>query len=265
MGITSILYLNEYDTSRLGLLVERASGLPNGLALTPRLVGIPGRAGTPVLTPTALTQSSARTVDLRGVVKTASAALLRANLDALKDLVYAGAVELRFAERVDRFLLAVCTSFVVEPIGPQFGSSAELRLGFTCPDPLAYDRHELVVGLHAAAPAAVPLGTGVTAPVVRLFGAVNNPVVTYRDIRGIAKRAMGFTVNLGANDYLEIDCDLGTVTKYAAGVATDGLALLTSGDFLRLDPLDAAYRDSVFPTIELAAGTGECTYRRAWQ
>ena len=79
----------------------------------------------------------------------------------------------------------------------------------------------------------------------------------------------GFTVSLGANDAIRIDCARGTVSKIASGVVTDALqaGYWTSGDYvLLLRPADGNPEMGVYPTVELSSSTGtpvgEITYTR---
>jgi hypothetical protein len=111
---------------------------------------------------------------------------------------------------------------------------------------------------------AIPLGTAVSAPTIRIMGAATNPVLTYRNAGGTVKQTMGFTVTLASTDYLEINGELFSITKYASGVASNGMALWTSGDFPALDPQDGYPSIDSYPTLEVSAGTGEVLYRRTW-
>jgi phage-related protein len=261
MGIAGILYVNDYDTSKLGLYVEQVDGLDDGADINPKTVAIAGRDGVAI----AATKPEAgpRAIAVRGVMKAATNTALRTNIDLLKDRVYAGDVEIRFGQ-LDRFTLARCRGIKYPAELPQLASKGfPLEIQLLCPDPAFYAVEPTLVGLSSAK-ALLPLGTRRVRPVIHIMGAVNNPVLTYRDQAGVAKRTMAFTVNLGANDYLEIDCDRGTVTKYAAGVASNGIALLTAGDFITLDPLDAFAELSSWPSLELSGGAGDVQYRRTW-
>lgn len=262
MGATA-LYINGFDTSRLGLLVERVAGWIDGPERATRTIPIAGREGA-ILASTP-TESGPRTIDVRGVMQAESVAALRANVDQLKDLLAGDFIEARFVDQVDRFAIGRCRSFRVPPTPPQFVNRKTVaEFSLLCADPLAYDTEPIIVGFSAQK-AALPLGTARIAPTIRVMGSVNNPVVTYRNHAGVSKQTMGFTVNLAATDYLEIDCHLATITKYASGVSSDGISLLTSGDFIRPDPADGSYLDSTWPSIELSAGAGECAYRRGWR
>jgi phage-related protein len=110
----------------------------------------------------------------------------------------------------------------------------------------------------------IPLGTAVSAPLIRVLGAATNPVITYRDKSGAVRQSMTLTITLAATDYLEIDCELFTITKYVSGVASNGITLLTAGDFIALDPQDGDYANGVWPTLEISAGSAEVLYRKAW-
>jgi hypothetical protein len=99
-------------------------------------------------------------------------------------------------------------------------------------------------------------------------------VLIYRDSAGREKQRMTFTRVIAADEYLEIDTELATVTYYDAGVASNGIAYWTpaaSGNaaterFLSgFDPQDGDYEGSVWPTIECSvAAACEAGYRKAW-
>lgn len=131
--------------------------------------------------------------------------------------------------------LKVCYGFLTEaPITPEGlafvnpGITAAFRI--TCFDPLWYDIDPQLVGAPAAGNWAT-LNFG-TAPMRRIrfqiVGAATNPVVKLRSGNLNTLATMTFTVTLGANDYLDVDCDTYTITKYTAGVASNALSTLGS-------------------------------------
>lgn len=263
MGRTA-LYVNEYDTSRHGLIIERVDGWIDGLSAVERVSQLPGRVGAVILPPE--TETSPRTIQVSGVMKGTSLSNLRTLIEQLKARLYAGTVEARFVDHSDRFVLARCSQFSVPATAPQF-MNPMTRVGFTlfCPDPLVYATQPTIVGF-ASAKGALPLGTAVSAPIIRIMGSATNPVLTYRDITGAVKQTMGFTVTLAATDYLEIDCELAQITRYISGVGSqnNAQALWTSGDFPVFDPQDGDVENGAYPTIEVSAGSGETAYRRSW-
>jgi phage-related protein len=261
MGIAGILYVNDYDTSKLGLYVEQIDGLDDGVDINPKTIAIAGRDGLAITA--AKPEAGPRAIAVRGVMKAATNTALRTNIDLLKDRVYAGDVEIRFGQ-LDRVALARCRGIKYSAELAQLASKGfPLEIQFLCPDPAFYALDPTMIAFNTLR-APVPLGTRKSRPLIHIVGAINNPLLTYRDHFGTAQQTMGFTVNLGANDYLEIDCDRGTITKYVAGVASNGIALLTAGDFIALDPLHGSYLTSSWPTLELNGGTGDVLFRRAW-
>jgi hypothetical protein len=76
---------------------------------------------------------------------------------------------------------------------------------------------------------------------------------------------MGFTRTLAGGDTLTIDLDRFLVTRTVSGVDTDDIAALTSGSFFNFDPADADVYAGDWPTLEVSAGSGVLTYRRAYQ
>lgn len=262
MGTRTMVYVNEFDTSGHGLVVERVEGWIDGLSVAERTSLLPGRVGAVILPPE--TETTPRSIQVTGVVKGSSLASLRSNIDSLKERLYRGLVEVRFVDQSDRYVNARCSGFQVPATPPQFmNPRGRISFSLFCPDPLIYSTQPTIVGFSSVA-ALLPLGTAPVAPIIRIMGVGTNPVLTYRKNNGASQATMGFTVTLAADEYLEIDCDLATVTKYAAGVATNGISLWTSGDFIVFDPQHGVFSDSSWPTIEVSAGTGECGYKRTW-
>lgn len=264
MGTRTAVYVSDYDTSRNGLIVERVDGWIDGLAAADRVTLLPGRVGGVQLPPEA--ETAPRTITVSGVMKGSSLANLRSNMDSLKERLYRGVVEVRFVDQTDRYVNARCQGFQVPVTAPQFLNPRQ-RVSFSllCPDPLIYSTQPTVVGTGSTATRVLlPLGNAPSAPVIKIMGAATNPVLTYRDFRGTSRQTMGFTVTLAATDYLEIDCEMATVTLVASGARTNGMALWTSGDFPVFDPQDGEFDGSNWPTLEVTPGTFEALYRRSW-
>ena len=269
MGGVTALFVNDFDTSSLGLVVTGVDGWRDAPATRDRTTQLPTRVGAVILAPEA--ETAPRQLVIDGVIdptaagKAGSLANVRAAINELQALIYRGTIEVRFADEPDVFVLARGEQAQLIATPPQFmNPKSRVQIRLFCPDPLRYDRNGSVVGFGVSPRAGVPLGTAVSAPVIRVMGAATNPVITYRDKSGVVRMTMGFTVTLAATDYLEIDCELFTIKKFASGVETNGITLLTSGDFIALDPQDGDYANAVWPTLEVSAGSGEVLYRRAW-
>lgn len=262
MGTRTAVYLNDYDLAGLGFILEAVEGWNDAPSVRDRVTQLPGRPGTIALAPEA--ETAPRALSFRGVIRATSLAGVRTSMAALQERLYRGTVEVRLSDDPDKVFFARTEEQVRIVTPPQFASPhTRLSWRMTCPDPLRYDRNGTVIGFSSAR-GATPLGSAPSLPVLRIMGAATNPVITYRNAAGESIGTMGFTITLAATDYLEIDCELMTVTKVVSGVATSVPTILTSGDFLLLDPQDGSYPDSVWPTLEVSAGTGEALYRKAW-
>jgi predicted phage tail component-like protein len=256
------LFVNDFDCSSLGLVVADVDGHLHAPSSRDKTSQLPQRVGAVILAPEA--ETAPRTLVITGVLRRASVLSARNALLELQERLYRGTVELRFADDPDKVYYARVTEADWSGNPPQFvNPHGRVSIRATCFDPLVYDRYGSVIGFSSVR-SAVPLGTAVSAPTLRIMGAATNPVVTYRDKSGTSKRTMSFTGTLAATDYLEIDGELFKITKYASGVASQGIALLTSGDFIALDPHDSDPASGVWGTLEVSAGTGECLYRRSW-
>jgi hypothetical protein len=142
-------------------------------------------------------------------------------------------------------------------------------LTFLCADPLWYDQTPQAIGIPT-------INTDITLPMgnasarmrrllVRVFGPVSSPLnLALKDGAGntLAVNTIATVGALSASltgaEYMDIDCDAFSITKYSGGVATDITSLLgTSQDFFALDPQDS-------PTLAIDGGTAVAYYYRAF-
>lgn len=268
MRSRTALYLNDYDTSRLGLTVEQVDGWLDAPSHRDRVSQLPTRVGAIILAPDA--ETAPRSITVSGVITATSLRLVRTAVDNLKARLFAGTVEVRFRDHVDRVVYARCEEKRVVASPPQFADAVTgrswTRISFAlfCPDPLIYAREATVVGFSDLRREA-PLGTAVSAPTLRIMGPATNPTIRYRDVRGAIRTEMEFgALSLLSTDYLEIDCERFTVKQFTSGVESNAIDELTSaGTFVALDPQDGD-GDASYPTLEVTSGTGEALYRRSW-
>jgi hypothetical protein len=159
---------------------------------------------------------------------------------------------------------------VTMPAGPVANPLCVLDLLLVISDPGRRDRETSVRALSGT-PVLCPVGTGVSAPVVVLFGAstaVVDPQIVLRRADGQIASTLALTGSLGANTFLELD----TATEFAwlstAGVRTSALAWITSGAMPLLSGEDAPTPDGPWPTLTLTASSGTPTgvvrWRRRW-
>lgn len=266
MGQLSVVYVNDYPLERLGFQVERPIGGRDVPQHDFASVPVMGRSGTLVLDPRPRTQG--RTVELVGILVQDTAAQLRDALDALRERLGNGQVELRTAERTDVFCLARLQSFQATPLDnrTEYTTTAvHISAKLWAEDSWWFDHSPLIVGAPAATRVACPTGSVPVAPITQILGSATNPILTLRNAAGDALGTLGITLTLAATDFLEIDHWAQTITKVVSGVASDGIALLSSGSFLTLDPTDGDRLAGSFPTLEVSAGQLMVQYRRVWR
>ena len=144
----------------------------------------------------------------------------------------------------------------------------------TAVDPYRYDVEPIPLSLSTTR-VACPIGNGTSAPRIWLYGAgtaVVDPVVIVKNAAGDEVSRLTFSVSLGSNTALDIDCATQLVNRYSAGVlqtgTSSGLACVASGEFPVLDPTDASPPTSQWGTVELSSTTGTPTglilYTRRW-
>lgn len=141
-----------------------------------------------------------------------------------------------------------------------------LELEITCYNPLWQDKEGRVVAIDSTARGA-PLGTSVSAPVVKIKDSAANPKLIYRDMRGEELASMDFNgTTLASNEVLEIDMRTQRIVKVTDGsTRADALSTLDSGWFFWLDPGDGGRDGAPWPTLEVDSGSAVAEYRRWWE
>jgi len=269
-SFANTLQVNSYDLHNLGFALNVPGGVRDlaGGREYPA-VEAPGRDGL-VLSST-LPKVGARELVLPGHVVADTHATLLTYLDALKYRLSLGLLDVRLADDTTKRIFARLSRFTSLPAPRELArriAEIEIRL-------LAHDPYWYTVALDSTAfttsNTAMALGTAPTRPtMIRITGICVNPIVIYKNSAGIEIRRMGFTYSQpGATDKIEIDCINQTITKTVSGTPSNAASLLTSGDFITLDPQHGDYPNSAWPTLNLSVSSGTptclCEYYRAWQ
>lgn len=271
------LFVNDRDIeSDFSFVVTDLAGFPGMLSGAPRdvplLDGIEMQGA--ILDPRLLRRKPGSAM-VKGIITTASVSTALTALDALRNLVLSGGeVAIRSSYATDRQCLAVCTQFDGVAYQTQaINGLVAVTMTFSVAEGVAVRLQPDGYALTTTR-VACPIGTAESRPVILVHGggaAMTNPVITIRNAAGDSVQTAGFTVSLGANDALRIDCARGSVSKIAAGVITDGLAASywTSGDYvLVLRPADGWVESAVYPSVELSSSTGtpvgEISYSRRY-
>ena len=155
----------------------------------------------------------------------------------------------------------------VTPVKPGMSSrAAGIRFGVVLPGGIITESAPLPYGFGTTR-SAMPLGTAPIAPLIRLMGTATNPILTYRNLAGDVIGAVTFTVTLGVNDWLEIDCSSSRIEKVVGGTRSDAYSAYAgqATNLPTLDPADGDYANAGWPTLEVSAGTGIALYaKRYW-
>lgn len=187
--------------------------------------------------------------------------------DALKGLAYQGLIQIVSDDGTNppRSIDGVCESLDITPRGhPTVAIASDAELAVRCEDPT----WRAVLGsIHwlSTSFAPITLGTAPSGGIIRIRAPhwsanVVNPVLAYYTSGLVVVGSMTFTVTLVAGeDSLEIDLDRQTVTLSDNTVESNGIALLTAGDFFQLDPNDG---DAQPPHLLVSASAG--TPSGAW-
>jgi hypothetical protein len=259
------LFFNDRDVTTDFLFVLQAmSGLPGTMGSAPRdLPMLDGPEVSEAILDPRLMRRKPGTASVRGFISAPSVAAMVSALDALKGVILGGEFAVRTGYASDRQCFAVCDNapgeaFVGEMLDGKVAISLSLTIRSGVAERLVPDGYAL-----STTRVACPQWTAETRPVILVHGggaALTNPVVTMRNAGGDSVQSVGFTVSLGANDALRIDCARGLVSKIASGVVSDALAAgyWTSGDFaLVFRPLvDGNPEAGAYPSLELSASSG---------
>lgn len=250
------LLINGVDLGALGVRL----GVPRGIWNTPiastESIQVPGRAGQLVPQASMVTLTS-RTIDLAGTVAGSSRADFLAKLDALKAFLAAGPLTVVLAEQPARQYTARLLSITVTEFGPVFlQAEQEIVISLFCDDPYAYDTALQTVGFaNVATP--IPMGTAPTGGIITITGAAAF-TLTYKNSAGVTLVTMVFA---GVASPITIDLDTFLVTDGAG----NAIGKMTSGEIPRLSPDDGNFGASSWPTLQVSAGAGSISYRRAYR
>jgi phage-related protein len=253
------------DLNDFGFIVRTIRGVFDGRVANYPTAELPGRLDTAVLDTSAT--GSPRDVVVEGTVEAATIAALTT---AIRDLTgwCARAVALKTVHDTASFLQVKQVTVSTTPPDMQGIVTAHpVTITFRAFDPLWYSTSLSAVSFSAAT--AMPLGTAPSKPVIRVTGAYTNPTITLKNSSAVTVGTMVFTVVLAnAAHYIEIDCANRTIV-HNTGSNADGSALLTSGNFLTLDPSDADTTVPTWPTLEAAVSAGSIssatsTFRKSY-
>lgn len=258
------VYLNETDLSTLGVYVENVGDWFGAPRRTYPTQPIPGRQGA-VIAGDPTTETRTLTVSCMIQPSALTLAARRTAEDQLKALAYRALIKIVNDDGVNapRAIDGLCIGCTVTPRRhPTVNLVSDAQLTVLCPDPTWYDVTGQIIGFSSIA-AAVPLGTAPSGGVIRLAiphwsADVTDPTITYLSAGGVTRGSLAFTaLTLGAGtDYLEVDLDRATCTRYTSGSAINVLDKLSSGDFFALDPMDGDVLNASYPQLKVTSTAG---------
>lgn len=179
MPTRTAIFVDDFDLDGLGFIAEDVfghRGTPQARYASAQVPGTPGSVamiGSLELAP--------RTIAVTGVVERNTSALLHTALDELFGrLTQPVDVRVRFVDGNDRFVTARLVNSNLPVTRPQFAQRKQ-RVSFTlrADNPLLSESLPTVTAFNTIT--AMPLGSGISLPIIVLQGAVTNPTVTYKD------------------------------------------------------------------------------------
>jgi hypothetical protein len=264
------LIINGRDLDEYGLKVESATGLTGAVTASVPTVSMTGAFGDIVASPDP--QSEPRIVSVPVYLKAASNALLLTAIEELMELLTVGPLELRIPHSSDRFWMARFTGSTLAVVDPVFDPDrleATGVLSFRLVSALAMERLPRAYSITATGTPGrvyVLLGTGPSRPVIQIRGPATNPKATLLDAFGVPVSEMNFTITLGTNDFLGIDCWSRRVSKSVAGVLSAADSTRKQGDdFFNLLPRYGNRAAGRHVLLEISAGKAVIRVRRSWK
>jgi hypothetical protein len=263
--LSDTIIINKKSLESFSFYPAVTSGFLSGHTMEWPEAYVPGTSGMAVTGPAKLRP---RVLRIDGRIDVDTPGALFPAIQALLAHLFFGPLEVTTAHDFDKVYYARVEEQPIVAYEPQMLSTdASLSLSLRCADPMVYDRYATVVGFGAT-PVPVPMGTGWSSGVLRVNGC-SSPAIRVRRGNGLIVQELnlGHSVSaplvLGANDMIEVDSPGRTVNKTVAGVTTNGLEHIYSGDYpLVISPLDGDAENP--PTIEITSGTAELIYRKTY-
>lgn len=263
--------INGQNTETINCYVSQFPQFHGGARRAVSVIPILGRSGGLLGSPVTTAPGE---FDLVGSINRTTVAEMWSSKHAFKALCQAGLVTVTVDDGTNTAVetTAICRDVEIVPrLGKQHFQSmtvADFKASFVSPDATWKAVQPTVLSLATSTRRNIELGEAPSPYILRIMGSATNPTVEYRDASGAVVWSLAFTVTLASTDYLELDSRTGLITKYASGVASDGIALLNSGSQAAwpspIDPHDGDTTTSQWPTIGPSAGTGELLYWKAW-
>lgn len=258
------LIVNDYDVSRIGVVLENGnSGWRDGLSVRDRGTQLPGRVGMVALSREF--ETTGRVLNLIGMQKATSMSQLQSWFREFKQRMTEGTIEIRFVDDLDKVYFGRTEDLGVLGNAPAFADGNRvghrIRMQILCPDPLIYARFGTVAGFNSAA-GEMPVGIAPSFPIIRINGAVTNPVITMKDFRGETIATLGLTAVIASGEFYEVNMDLSQIVDE---VGDNQIDTMSSGGFFALDSIDSAGEDGPYPTLEVSPDAAcEVLYRKAY-
>lgn len=210
-------------------------------------------------------QHEPRTVQVGGYLRAASAAALQGREDELKHrLLTPSEVAVYLSERPDRIWDVRFEDVEVRTLRPARTATKErVTLSGVALHPMARSSSKQSVAVDTQSN--VPVGTARSRPVITIVGPVTDPSIVYRDAAGNVVEQMDLAVTLAdSSESLVVDSERLDVED---GTGTRRLDVISAGDFVVIDPADAAGFGGTPPSIEVTGSPGSATaeYYERWR
>ncbi len=262
------LILNDRDASEWGWKTESIGGGPGVLAWRWPTQPLAGSLGAVVTTTEP--DSPLRQLVVSGILRGSNNADAQTKLEALLNWCSRGALEIRTAHSTSRLYVGRLSGTSLPLLDPSFLSdTAKGSLTFDLTTPYQLEclpRTYSITTTGSTGRVALLLGTGTSRPIIQIRGAATNPKLTLYDAFGVAVSEMNFTITLGADDFLGIDCLTRKVTKSVSGVISAADSTRKQGDdFFALLSRYGSHDAQRFVYLELSSGRARVIVRRSWK
>jgi hypothetical protein len=263
MATTDVVYVNGRDIDDLGLVVLEYGDRWAGPSYDRGAAQPFGSLGS---WPASEATVAPKVIRLQTALEGVTRANRQASIDNIRNH-FRGLLEVKFGDSEDRVIYGIVEASPGSGRWTGLGeikADVALEFNIVCYNPLFWDTTGSIIAFGSTR-VEVPVGSAPSGGIIYLMGAATNPTITYRNHDGDSVETMGFTVTLGATEYLEINLDTLSIVKVSSGTRTDGDALLTSGWFFSVDPADGDVENTSYPTLEVDQGSATINYWKTYE
>jgi hypothetical protein len=255
------VYVDGYDLFGIGFVADTVRGHRSMTSRRKPTAQVPGRIGPILISNTALYEP--RRLEFSGVVEAVSFTEMQTRLDELKYRL-SGTHTVAVADDTTRVFVSVRFEEIpAVPMRPDlFQKWTQVSLVGISDDPRAYSTGTFAVAFGST-DTDIPMGTAPMGGTVRISGAAVNPALICKSSTGLEIGRVTLATTIGSTGFIDVHLENWTFIDETGANASEFLNSTATTLFL-LDPQDGSYLNSSWPTLQVTAGSGVHTARKAY-